>query len=154
MARFLSTILLIFLTKIALSNDIFMDLSFPDKSDKQPAAFENTAYINPKDMAHHLLNTVGEHLLSNNEGNNILAQILIQEQKDLETLKKSLEILLKPFVEQDPKLKPEVNLFITKVVNTIRNMNSKTNLSWENIKAILPTIQIFCKQLIDRVANF
>ena len=107
--------------------------------------------MDKSDVAHRLLDVLGERLLSNNEHNNMLAEILKEDKGSLDGFKENLKTLLKPFADQNSELKGEINSFIKKVLNTVHSLKTKANLVWNDIKAILPTIQIFCKQLIDRV---
>lgn len=158
MERLLYIILWLLLTKVAVCNtDIFKDLSFPEENNESTSMPEGT-YIKSEDMSHRLLDVLGKHLLSSNEQNNILAQVLIKDkissespQERLEILRKRLEILLEPFADQN--FESEINSFISKILNTIRPIIIKPNLNWSNIKDLFPTLQILCRQLIDRVAN-
>lgn len=151
MKQYLSTLFLLFLTQIALSNDIFMNPSFFNENDGPTDVFENNTKTESNDMAHSLLDVLGEQLLSKNENSNLLAQTLIRDKRSLNNLKEKLETLLKRFSEQNPKLATEINHFITNVLNQIRPLTAQSRIDWNSLKGVLPTLQIFCKQLIDRV---
>lgn len=142
-----------FLTQIALSNDIFMDLSYFNENDGPADIFENDPKMESNDTAHRLLDVLGEQLLSNNENSNLLAQVLIKDKGSLNDVKERLKALLKPFSEQNSKLASEIDSFITKILNQIRPLTTKINVAWDQLKGTFSTLQIFCKQLIDRVTT-
>ena len=153
MARYLSTLFLLFLTQLALSNDIFMDLSFFDETDGPADVIEKPSPVATEEIAHRLLDVLGEQLLSNNENSNLLAQTLIRDKSSLNDVKEKLETLLNPFSERNSKLATEINRFITNVLNQIRPLTAQSRIDWNSLKGVLPTLQIFCKQLIDRVTT-
>lgn len=158
MERLLCITLWLLLTKVAVcSTDIFKDLSFPEGNNESANMSEGT-YITSEDKSHCLLDVLGKHLLSSNEQNNILAQVLIKDKNSSETpqerlknLQNQLEILLKPFA--DKNFEDEINSFIDKILNIIRPIITKPNLCWSDIKDHFPTLRILCRQLIDRVTT-
>lgn len=153
MKRFLCIVLGMVLAEGAFCNDIFRDLAFSDESNEHSDNLENIADIKQNAIEHRLLDVLGEHLLSNDKRNNMLAQVLINDRGSLIDFNEKLEALLKPFVNETPKLAKNVDWFIKKVFNAIQPLDTKENLDWNDIKAIIPTLQIFCKQLIDQVTT-
>ncbi|MGX8716568.1 MAG: hypothetical protein ACSW8C_01095 [bacterium] len=149
MARYLSTLFLLLLTQLALSNDISTDPSFFNETEGPADVIEKPSPVVPKEMAYHLLNVVWEHLLSNNEHDNMLAQILIKDKGSLDDVKGELDAILNPFVEQNPKLAPQIHLFKTNVLNKIRSLPK----NWDSIKNTIPALKIYCTELIDRVTT-
>ena len=147
MKQYLSTLLLTFLTQLAFP-DIFRDLSYFNENEGPADIFENNTKTESNDMAHRLLDVLGKQLLSNDENSNILAQA-----SSLADFKEKLDAILKPFSEQNSKLATEINHFKTNVLNKVRSLMNRSRTHWNRLKGLLPTLQIFCKQLIDRVTT-
>ena len=148
MERFLCIALIVF-TNIALGKDIFKDLTFLDESDMH----SDVTVINSSDMAHRLLDDLGKHLLSNDMHKNMLARILIHNKGSLKDVKQELEARLKPFADQSLELKAAIDAFIKKVLDTVQSFKANKNLDEDTIKAMLPTLHILTKQLIDQVTT-
>ena len=159
MERFLCIILWMFLAKAAFGNEIFKDINFSDK-EKLSGDVSNTyksdiniSNVYTKDIRHRLLEVLGEHLLSTNACKNILAQIFLIGKGSLEEFKEQLTELLKPFADENASARSEISFFVNKVLNAVQPLKQKANLSWNDIKGIFPALQIFCKQLIDRIGK-